>query len=102
MRILIATACRPMTEAKCFAFNESLREGAAKEGMFIPQGIWWTHGHYCANLAFDLLHGTDEQNETFGRSLTMGLQPAKWCETSDALPKKDQWDFEDEEPADVS
>ena len=92
MRLLIATAQRPATEEKAFAFNECIRKSASEASLFIPQGILWTEGPGCANLAFDIEGGEDECNN-FGKILCMHMQPAKWCETPDALPERDTFNL---------
>ncbi len=69
MRLLIATAQRPATEEKAFAFNECIRKSASEASLFIPQGILWTEGPGCANLAFDIEGGED----TISNSINGGV-----------------------------
>ena len=95
--VLIATAARPMTPEKAVNFNEIIRQSAAEAGMFIPQGIWWTHGPGCANLAFVITGKTEKEHEGFAKSLTMHLGIAKWQFTTDACPNRDQYDFDESE-----
>jgi hypothetical protein len=85
MRILIATGCVP----KDFeVFCAKLRTSAKTRSLQIPEGIIWTDGAGCSNLALDIV-GDDEVCEKFADHLTMTLMPSKWCTTADALPKAD-------------
>ncbi len=90
MRILIATASKPTSQAKADAFNAIIRDSAKEGGLKIPQGIMWCEGPGCANLAFDLL-GPDDKTKRFADSLTMHLGIAKWGTTTDTLPEVDTY-----------
>jgi len=90
MRILIATASKPVTQEKATGFNQIIRDSAKEGGLEIPQGIMWCEGPGCANLAFDLI-GPDDEAERFANSLTMHLGIAKWGTTTDTLPDIDTY-----------
>jgi len=93
MRILIATATVPIDFPQ---FCTMLRDSAKGAGIEIPQGIWWTGGYGCTNLALDLI-GDDKTCETFANGLTMALMPSKWQTTRDCLPEADTYDVKPKE-----
>ena len=93
MRILIATATGPKNEGSFEELTRTLRECAKEGDLTIPQGIIWTGGRGCSNLAFDVI-GPDDEAEKFANAVTMALMPSKWCTTSDALPIEDTCELE--------
>ena len=91
MRVLIATAMRPLTPAHASNVFDIMREDASLNGLTIPPGIWWTQGPGCTNLAFELV-GPDDAAEAYTYQLTMALMPAKCSTTADPLPATDTVD----------
>ncbi len=96
MRILIATATGPKDETSARTIFGNMRESAKEGGLEIPDGIIWTGGKGCSNLAFDII-GPDDEAERFAIAVTMAFMPSKWCTTQDELPEHDTCTLE---PAD--
>ncbi len=86
MKVLIATSKGP---GKNFdTLCQAIRAGALQEGVHIPDGILWTDGLGCTNLAMELI-GNDEDCKSVADAITIALMPAKWCTTPDPLPETD-------------
>ena len=96
MRVLIATATGPKDDTAGETVFRLIRESAKEGGLEVPDGIIWTGGKGCSNLAFDII-GPDDKAGRFADAVTMALMPSKWCTTQDDLPEHDTCTLE---PAD--
>ncbi len=92
MRVLIATSAGPTGAAQ--TVFDIIRKSALEGGLEVPQGIMWTHGPGCSNMAFDII-GPDDKAERFADAVTMALMPAKWGTTTDSLPDVDTCELEE-------
>jgi hypothetical protein len=88
MRVLIATATKPKAMDNFTELCSLFRAAAVEGGLRIPEGILWTSGPGCTNLAFDV-EGDEDVAERFIKAITMQLMPAKWTTTKDSLPEFD-------------
>ena len=91
MKLLIATATKPLSQDNFTAMCGSIRESAKEGGLTIPDGIYMTPGLGCNNLAFELI-GDDGEAERFADVLTMALMPSKWSTFVDPTPTEDLCD----------
>jgi len=90
MKVLIATSTIPKSEENFKEICALIRRAAIEENLTVVEGILWTMGPGCTNLAFEII-GDEEMAETFAKSVTMALMPSKWTTTKDELPTTDTW-----------
>ena len=91
MKLLIATATKPLSQDNFTAMCGSIRESAKEGDLTIPKGIYFTTGSGCNNLAMELI-GDDNEAKRFADVLTMALMPAKWSTFADDTPTEDLCD----------
>ena len=91
MKLLIATATKPLSQDNYTAMCGQIRQSAKEGGLTIPKGIYMTPGPGCNNLAFELI-GDDDEAERFANALTMALMPSKWSTFGEPAPEEDLCD----------
>lgn len=92
MKLLIATATKPLSAENYTSMCGQIRKSAAEGSLEIPGGIYFTNGPGCNNLAMELI-GDDAEAERFADALTMALMPSKWSTTADMIPDEDICDI---------
>jgi len=90
MKILIATSTAPKTEESFKHICSLIRSVAEEKNLKVINGILWTAGPGCSNLALEV-EGDNEIAEKLANELTMALMPSRWCITRDELPEVDTW-----------
>ena len=91
MKLLIATATKPLSQDNFTAMCGSIRESAKEGNLKIPDGIYMTTGSSCNNLAMELI-GDEDEAKRFADALTMALMPSKWSTFVDDTPTEDLCD----------